>query len=244
VTVRALGATVRQHYSYVPTPSGVLRVVRPSARRSAGSRSTATRWVGRATMRVGQSILRGSGITLPVAAPNGEEGGRRVMAKSSTAKVTSKRVARQASAALRDGRSSKRTGPGRSSTRRPAGHDHSRPRWRGPGCAAGSAAAPAPTRWRSSARSARTGGGAIQASGSRSARSSWAKIAASTLSFFPILRRGSCSSASDDGSGRPLAVAQPASHAGGATATTRHFSSVTRWATRRAAISSKVARTS
>jgi hypothetical protein len=60
-------------------------------------------------MRVGQSILRGSGITLPVAAPNGEEGGRRVMAKSSTAKVTSKRVARQASAALRDGRSSKRT---------------------------------------------------------------------------------------------------------------------------------------
>ena len=42
------------------------------------------------------------------------------------------------------------------------------------------------TRCRSSARSARTGGGAIHASGSRSARSNWAKIAASTLSFFNL----------------------------------------------------------
>jgi len=39
-------------------------------------------------------------------------------------------------------------------------------------------------RWRSSARNARTSTGAIQASGSRSARSSCARIAASTLSFF------------------------------------------------------------
>jgi hypothetical protein len=40
------------------------------------------------------------------------------------------------------------------------------------------------TRCRSSARSWRTAGGAIHASGSRSARSSCAKVAASTLSFF------------------------------------------------------------
>jgi len=39
---------------------------------------------------------------------------------------------------------------------------------------------------RSSARSWRTGGDAIHASGSRSARSSWAKIAASSLSFFSL----------------------------------------------------------
>ena len=39
-------------------------------------------------------------------------------------------------------------------------------------------------RCRSSARSWRTSGGAIHASGNRSARSSCAKIAASTLSFF------------------------------------------------------------
>ncbi|HEV2257275.1 MAG TPA: hypothetical protein VGS06_29430 [Streptosporangiaceae bacterium] len=39
-------------------------------------------------------------------------------------------------------------------------------------------------RCRSSARSWRTSGGAIDASGSRSARSNCAKIAASTLSFF------------------------------------------------------------
>ena len=42
-------------------------------------------------------------------AQHGEEGGRSVMAKSSTRKVTSKRVATKASAALRDGRSSART---------------------------------------------------------------------------------------------------------------------------------------
>jgi hypothetical protein len=42
------------------------------------------------------------------------------------------------------------------------------------------------TRCRSSARSCRTGGGAIHASGSKSARSNWAKIAASTLSFFSL----------------------------------------------------------
>ena len=41
-------------------------------------------------------------------------------------------------------------------------------------------------RWRSSARSWRTGGGAIHASGSRSARSSCAKIAAPALSFFNL----------------------------------------------------------
>ena len=77
-----------------------------------------------------------------------------------------------------------RRGRGRSSTRRPAGHDpwsatmawirlRSRVRSR-----------TSATRWRSSARSCRIAGGAIQASGSRSARSSCAKIAASTLSFF------------------------------------------------------------
>ena len=52
-------------------------------------------------------------------------------------------------------------------------------------------------RCRSSARSCRTCGGAIHASGSRSARSSWAKIAASTLSFFSLaeaiaLHRSGC----------------------------------------------------
>jgi hypothetical protein len=39
-------------------------------------------------------------------------------------------------------------------------------------------------RCRSSARSCRIAGGAIHASGSRSARSSCARVAASTLSFF------------------------------------------------------------
>jgi len=42
------------------------------------------------------------------------------------------------------------------------------------------------TRCRSSARSWRTSGGAIHASGSRSARSNWAKTAASALSFFTL----------------------------------------------------------
>src|SRR5512132_924342 len=41
-------------------------------------------------------------------------------------------------------------------------------------------------RWRSKARRSRTCWGAIQASGSRSARSSWARVAASTLSFFNL----------------------------------------------------------
>jgi hypothetical protein len=39
-------------------------------------------------------------------------------------------------------------------------------------------------RWRSRARRSRVAGGAIQASGGRSARSSCARVAASTLSFF------------------------------------------------------------
>ena len=53
------------------------------------------------------------------------------------------------------------------------------------------------TRWRSSARSWRTCGGAIHASGSRPARSSQAKIAAPALSFFSLaeaiaLHRSGC----------------------------------------------------
>jgi hypothetical protein len=52
---------------------------------------------------------------------------------------------------------------------------------------------PSHARCRSRARWSRTCWGAIQASGSRSARSSWARVWASTLSFFRRPRRSPCS---------------------------------------------------
>jgi hypothetical protein len=63
-------------------------------------------------------------------------------------------------------------------------------------------------RWRSSARISLVAWGAIQASGSRSTRSSWARVAASTLSFFSLAEAIACSGW--DGPGAVPAPVPPA----------------------------------